>query len=83
MIRNDDPSTSLYRLIEEMNIRGLTSLEYDWDERYVNIPVVDGRPLTEFSSLCSDVCITDEYTRPDDFTGFTLNVDGTLRWTEL
>jgi hypothetical protein len=73
MIKSPDPSISLRLLIEHLDG---DSLVYEYDPMYVNSPVTG---QTELSSLCYDIMNSDEYDRPDNTVGFTLD-QGELTW---
>ena len=71
-MRSDNPSQSLYLLVDEMRERGMRYLEYNWEEDYVCSPKVDRKEVKDFRFLCSDVCITDEYDKPEGWVGFMI-----------
>ena len=73
-MKSSDPSVSLYLLIEEMIDRGMETLEYQWDDNYYPSPWVDGKKVEEFRYLCSDICITDEYNKPEGWEGFVIRI---------
>ena len=73
MITSPDPSISLRLLVEHLNG---DSLVYEYDPQYVNSPVTG---QTELSSLCYDIMNSDEYDRPQDTVGFTID-QGELTW---
>ena len=75
MMKSNDPSQSLYLLIEEMRERGMKSLEYQWEDGYYPSPWVDGKEEEDFRYLSSDICISDEYDKPEGWRGFMIEID--------